>query len=49
MAAKLVITPPLPFKHIAVNPHRLNAARLIRFGAINQIADGINLHGIIQR
>jgi hypothetical protein len=27
------IAPPLPFKHIAVNLHRFDAARVIGFGA----------------
>jgi hypothetical protein len=28
------IAPPLPLKKIPVNPHRLNAARVIRLGAV---------------
>ena len=45
MAAKLVITPPLALEHIPLNLHRLNAAGIICFWAIHQIADGINLSG----
>ena len=33
-------TPPLPLEKVPVNPHRLDAARIIRFWAIHQIADG---------
>jgi hypothetical protein len=32
----------LPFKHIAVDPNRLDAARVIDLGAVHQIAYGIN-------
>jgi hypothetical protein len=39
----------LPLKKVSVNPHRLDAARVIRLGAVDQIADGVNLHRLIQR
>ena len=43
------IPPPLPFKHIPINPHWLDAAWIIRFRAIDQIADRINFQRIIRR
>jgi hypothetical protein len=39
----------LPLKKVPVNPHRLDAARIIRLGAVHQIADGINFQRLIQR
>ena len=41
--------PPLPFKNVTVNPHRLDATRIIGFGAIHQIADGVNFNGASNR
>src|ERR1019366_4468820 len=43
------IAPPLPLKKVPVNPHRLNAARGIRLGAVHQIVEGINFQRLIQR
>jgi hypothetical protein len=39
----------LPLKKVPVNPHRLDAARIIRLRAVHQIADGVNLQRLIQR
>jgi hypothetical protein len=36
----------LPLEKFPVNPHRLNAARIIRFQAFHQITDGINFQRI---
>jgi hypothetical protein len=35
---QLRIVPPLPFKHIPFNPHRLDAPRIIRLRAVHQVA-----------
>jgi hypothetical protein len=32
------VSPPLPLEKIPVNPHRLDAARVIRFWAVHQAA-----------
>jgi len=39
----------LPLKKIAVNSHRLNAARIVQLGTIHQITDWINFQRIIRR
>jgi hypothetical protein len=38
------ISPPSPLEKIPVNPHRLNAARVIGLGTVHQIAERINSH-----
>ena len=45
----LSISPPLPLEKAPVNPHRLDAARIIRFRAVHQVADGVNFQRIIRR
>jgi hypothetical protein len=44
----LVITPPLPLEKVSVNPHRLDAARIVRFRAVAQVADEIYLQRFIR-
>ena len=46
---RLPISPPLPLEKVPVNPHRLDAARIIRLGAVHQVADRINLQRLLQR
>ena len=43
------IPPPLPLEKVPVKPHRLDAARIIRFRAVHQVADRINLQRLLQR
>ena len=43
------ISPPLPLKHIPLNPDRLDAAHIVRFRAVHQVVDRINLQWHIQR
>src|ERR1035437_5906936 len=43
------VAPPLPLEKIPVNPHRLNAARVVRLGAVHQFADGINFQWVVGR
>ena len=45
---KSAVTPPLPFKHIPVNPHRLDAARIIRLRTVHQVVGRINLQRSIK-
>src|ERR1022692_4116651 len=45
----LTIAPPLPLEKIPVDPHRLDAARILRFRAVHQVANRINLQRLIQR
>ena len=37
----LPIPPPLPLEKVPVNRHRLDAARIIRFRAIDQVAESL--------
>jgi|GEM_PF-4166381 hypothetical protein len=43
------IPPPLPIEKVPVNRHRLDAARIIGFGAVHQVTDRINLQRLLQR
>ena len=45
----LTTPPPLPLEKVPVDPHRLKAARIVRFRAVYQVADRINLHRPLQR
>jgi hypothetical protein len=41
--------PTIAARKIPVKPHRLDAARIIRFRAVHQVADRINLQRLLQR
>jgi len=41
--------PPLPLEKVPVNRHRLDAMRVIRLRAVDQVADRINLQWFFQR
>ena len=43
------IAPPLTLEKVPVNRHRLDAARIVRFRAVHQVAHRINLQQLFQR